>query len=256
MTVYVDILLFLNFYIDYLIIRLSLCFLKMKVKTYKTVLASAFAAITSLTIFLPQNIIIELASKFITAFIIALILNGVKNIIKLSSVLILVAAVFNGMFLLLGKTVLEKRLITINGSTYFDISLLTFGIASTIVYIILKLFSRLFANKTQTDFKVRIYQNENIVELDGFCDSGNKLTDYLSGKSVIICPKDRFCGNLKIMRLLPYNTINSEGFVNIIKPEKIEFIYADGKITTPDALIGLSENNKTNKAVVNPTLIY
>lgn len=254
-TVYIDVLLLLNFYIDYLIIRLSLFFVKIKVKTLRILLASAFASITSLTIFLPQNIFIEIASKFITAIIIALILNGIRKIIKLSAVLVLVAAVFNGMFLMLGKTVIGKRIITVNGSTYFDISLVTFGIISTLIYIILRLVSRLFATKTDIDFKVKIYLNKETIELNGILDSGNKLTDYLSGKSVIICPKERFTGGYKTIRLLPYTTINSEGYVNIIKPRKIEFVYNDGKVTSPDALIGLSENN-SDKAIVNPSLVY
>ena len=146
-------------------------------------------------------------------------------------------------------------MITVNGSTYFDISLLTFGIASIVIYLILKVLSRLFTYRNEREYKVRVLVDDNIIELEGLTDSGNKLTDYLTGKSVIICPKSKFSGNIKVMRLLPYSTVNSEGFVNIIKPDKLEIIYADETVISPDALVGLSNENKTDFAIVNPSLL-
>lgn len=254
-TVYVDILIFVNFYIDYLIIRLSIRFLKIKVKGFRVLLASFFASLTSLTFFLPENILIEIVSKFITAFILSTILYGFKRLFKLSATLLLLSATFNGIFLLLGKTFLSKRMITVNGSTYFDISLLTFGIASTVIYVILCLISRLFLSKCDSDFKVVVHINENIATFEGVSDSGNKLTDYLTGKYVIVCPENNISKECKTLRILPYTTLNSEGFVRIIKPNKVEIIYSDGTILEPDALIGINENYKSSSAIVNPALL-
>ena len=255
MTVYVDILILINFYIDYLIIKISLMILKRKVKTFRVLISVFFASLTSLIIFLPQNIVIELIFKFITAFIISLILRGFNEFIKLSFTLLIVASAFNGLFLLLGNTLFKTQIVTVNGCTYIDISLLTFGISTTVIYLILRFVGRFFATSSNENFTVKIINNNETVEFNGFSDSGNKLTDYLTGKPIIICPENDKTKELKTKRLIPYNTIDSNGLIKLVKVEKVEIEFENGKKVNVDALIGINEKQSNNIAITNPSVL-
>ena len=255
MIVYVDILLLINLYIDYLIIKISLMLLHRKVKTYRIIIASAFASFTSLIIFLPQNFILELTAKFLTALIIAVIISGFKDNLKLYFVLLIVSAIFNGLFLLLGNTIFEKTIKTVNGQTYFDISLLTFGVYTTIIYVILSLISRIFNVVPQEKFKISIFCENDKITYDGVCDSGNKLTDYLTGKPIIICPNSKIAKQMKFLRFVPYNTIDSNGLIKLVKATDIKIEFENGKCITPNALIGINENSENEIAIINPSVI-
>ena len=81
---------------------------------------------------------------------------------------------------------------------------------------------------------------DKILELNGFIDSGNKLKDPYSDKSIILVDKDKM-NKISVSKPLfvPYNSLNNHGLLTCYKGFKIEI---DGK-SYDRFLIGISDEH-------------
>ncbi|MCM1053818.1 MAG: sigma-E processing peptidase SpoIIGA, partial [Ruminococcus sp.] len=91
-------------------------------------------------------------------------------------------------------------------------------------------------------YKVSVYfDKETNITLTGFLDTGNKLKDPITNKSIIIINKKLIKNLVKIRSpmYVPYNAVNTHGLLECIKPYKI---IIDNN-TLNNYLIGLSDNS-------------
>jgi len=141
-----------------------------------------------------------------------------------------------------------------NGFAYFEISFVTLVITTAIAYFIIRGLRYIIDAKQvgQRKFTAEITVSGETVELDALADSGNLLTDYFTGLPVIVCPQSAVMPPEKF-RLLPYNTIDSNGLIPVFRAEKI-IIKTDGVPgKSVNALIGITDNN--SPAIFNPKLL-
>lgn len=94
-------------------------------------------------------------------------------------------------------------------------------------------------NNYNNYYNVDIYINNKIIHTVSYLDTGNKLKDPYSSKSVMLLNnKDPIFKKMAYV-LIPYNTIDNKGF---IKGYKIDKINIEGVGTKKKVLVGLINN--------------
>ena len=230
MIIYIDILILINFMFDMFLLLTVNIALKRYAKIYRLVLASLFGEITLLSLFIPISSILLTLLKVIMGFIMVLIAFGYKNIKYI---------IYNVIYLYMTSIILGGFTyylsIEFKNSNYF---ILLF-IAPIILYIFIKSITALKEIKNYY-YKVSIiFNNNDTLNLTGFLDTGNKLTEPITNKPIILINKKKIKGSINIRSpmYVPYNALNHHGLLECIKPKCI--IIDNKKLT--NYLIGLSE---------------
>ena len=260
MSVYVDVLLVFNFYIDYVLLYICGKLCRVKSKTSKLITASLFGAISSLYILLPLNSqLCGFVYSAIISMLLSLIAYGKQNLFKNSLVLYTLNCLFNGICLLVWSLTKDNRFIINNNIVYFNLSPLTLIISTVIIYFAIASFRRYFRfNTSQNSCKVIIEYGICSITINCLIDSGNLLKDNITDKPIIIVNKESCYSLLNItnfdidsfyslrgFRIIPIKSINSDSVLITFKPDKI-IVCINKKQFEIDGYIAISENDITN----------
>lgn len=195
MIIYVDVLLTVNFLVDFFLIKLT-CFLSGNtIKLNRCLLAAIVSAFFSLYIFLPPlNTFFEIALKIIPAILSGIICKGIKNIktlIRWSFYLYSVSFIYAGVMLAINILLKPKRLSVYNGIVYFNISPLTLISLSAAFYIIFVIVSRVSYKSSETAKRidVSLYFFESHIDAVAITDNGHTLKDMFGNDLMIIIDK-------------------------------------------------------------------
>lgn len=286
MIVYVDILLLLNIYVNYFLIRATSLILHRKIINARVILGAVIGSLFSLTILLPeQSSFVTFLIKIIAAALVVLIafrFGDIFTYLKISGMFLAVNTIFAGFMLALWWFVSPVSMYFKNGTVYFDISFLVLAISTILAYFAIRLIRAALDGKGSFDAKVRLVVDncKSTVELEAFLDSGNTLADMFSGKPVIICEYDKLksvlplpyrlafesegtvrlesLSQIKGVRLLPYKTVGGDGIIPSFQADGV-YIKSEGHAIKPvDALIGISTTplgEKACGAIINPKLL-
>lgn len=266
--IYVDVLLIVNLYVNWIMLRADAKVLCDKISFKRHIAAAFFGALTSLSILLkPFPLIISLCYKISAALIMCLIAFGTKGIIKHTVLLVILSAFFAGAAFCFAMLFPSKNTIVANSSVYFDISFFSLFIFTLAAYLIICAIDSFLSAKGRKNSAFRVTVNTGVkcITLNGIADTGNLLTDALSGKPVIVCSKRDFDFSLedialqstnrfKGLRYMPYTTVSGDAAMPIFIPENIEICEENTKKSKKvEALIGLGENSGC--AVFNPKIL-
>ena len=259
MTVYIDGLLFLNFYLDFLLLLTVVVILKRNVKLFRIILGAFFGSLTILVLFFEVGSLELFFIKIYLSFIMCIVCFGYHN---LKSFLInvgcfyMVSILLGGFLYFLNITFSYKN----NGLVFFNNgisvnALFLILVSPIILYFYIKQM-KMFKSKVVCFFKTNIYVGKKILNLNGYLDTGNTLT-YKS-KPVILTNIDNNFRNKKIY--IPYIVIGGSGVLECIKVRKVEVIgmgvfenvylgfSKDFKLAGADVLLnGLMKGDKNDK---------
>lgn len=220
---YIEKIIFLNFIIDYLILKCLSRLLKINTKKYRIVLGSLFGEITIIYLFINM----KNSLLFITKIIIGLIMiyisfgyNNLKTLIKNSIYYYLLSFVLGGFlyYLKIENLIKYKYLllfipIFLHIYEYFEYNLKI---------------------NIKNKYRVNIYLNNGkILYLNGFMDTGNTLIEPFSKRKVIIINKKI---NEKFY-LVPYETVNSSSLMKCFNPKRV---YIEGIGDRNDISVGIT----------------
>lgn len=280
-VIYIDILLFLNFYITYFLIVGTGCLLHLKIIFSRRLLSAGCGALSSLVIFVPQMpFILSAAVKLIFSSAIVLTafgFGGIGRFVKNTLLFFLVNCVYAGIMLGLWLFSAPMGMVYNNGVSYFDLPMWVIMLTTAAAYFILRAVRYFTDAKTALDkkYEIEVTTEKGSVRLTAVPDSGNKLTDFFSGLPVIFCSIDK-CGEIcpdgvigqlfseevtaeyvKGIRLIPCTTVSGGTTAVCFKPQKI--VISDGKAEKQvSALLGFTKNGLSNKdfeAIFNPKLL-
>ena len=268
-TIYLDVLLCLNLYINYFVLRATAKLLHAKLRTGRCLLAAGVGSLFSLTILLPpMPPVYSILFKLLATCIILMLAVGVRQKrLLLGGILCFfgISFGFAGLLLAIGSCFGGKFVTYGNGSCYLDFSLLQLILFTLLAYgamqLVQRLRNRLFP---ATDpYQVYIRQGEKLVLLPGLPDTGNQLTDCFSGRMVIVCsaeqlhplfPPGKTIQQMKHYRILPCTTVSSSGMIPVFLPDEIVICnQATGMRRSVDAMIGIGQTQ--GNAVFHPKLI-
>lgn len=223
MTVYIDGLLFLNFYLDFVLLLTVVVVLKRNVKICRVILGAFIGSLTILVLFLKISSVELFFIKVYLSFIMCLVCFGYKNLKTfLTEVLMLyiVSILLGGFLYFLNITFSYKN----NGILFFNdglsVNVLFLIIVSPIILYLYIKQVKMFKEKIAFTFKTNIYIGKQILNLTGYLDSGNVLS--YQNKPVILTNIDNTFRNKKIY--IPYIAIGGSGLLECIKVRKVEVI--------------------------------
>lgn len=114
-----------------------------------------------------------------------------------------------------------------------------FLISSPIIILVYIKTSLNLKNNYSLIYKVDIYINKKIINLNGYYDTGNNLIDPYKKRPIIVVNSKHF-KELKLKYLLvPFNTIETGAMMKCFKPDKVR-IKSIGYVE--NVLIGITEN--------------
>ncbi len=243
MKIYIDLVLFLNFGFDLLLLFSVAIILRRETTLKRLLLASLIGSITILAMFINIDSFSLFLLKIIISLIMVYITFGYKNIkyiLKNLFYLYTSSIILGGFlyFLNLQCSYKHKGLVFyFNG---LSVNLIVLIILSPIIiYIYTKQLLEL-KNNYSNYYNIDIYlKNGKIIPTTAFLDTGNKLEDPYQKRPIILLNKELIKIDYKKDKLLlvPYDTINNHGLLKCLIPEKI-FIQGIG--FKKNFLIGIS----------------
>ena len=267
LTIYVDVLFFLNIIINFIVIASTSFFSARELNIKRVLAASAFGALYSTIIFFPElNAINVLLLKIAVSFAIVLIAFKFVNFTAYFRLVIIFYTINfiygGGMYAFYRFTHLGSKMNFSNGEFYIDLPLWIIILLSIVFYLIVKRLSFYIKEKTLKDkiVRIKITFNDKSTELNALIDSGNSLYDPISSLPVMIAEKDSInkiinCSDLfsnntsdffsnfrkNKLRIIPYrDATGNKGSIYAFKPSSITATSSD--IELSDMMVGIVEN--------------
>ena len=260
MTVYVDVLFVMNFFITYLLLTVTKLLTKATVKTYRMLLGAVAGAVYSLVIFAPDlSFLLTLFGRILISVLIILITFGFKRLVpylKSLACFYFSNMLFLGVILALWMTFKPNGIVVNNDAVYFDIpatALLTLALISYLISVaVVKIYNYTLAKKEI--YTLTVVKGGKEYRMFAFLDSGNRLTEPFSNYPVIIVDEGKI--SFEAERIIPYNTVGGEGMLKAFKPDKV--IISQGKKSFESDRVYVACSNVDSKdfsAILNPILL-
>ncbi len=271
MIIYVDVLLAVNLYINYFLIRGAALLLRRSVTIRRCIFASFIGAVIALVIFLPDlPFLISAAIKMACSIVIVSIAFGkVKppEMIINTLCFLVISFVYAGLMLALWVFAAPFGMFYRNGTVYFDIPLLAIAIFTVLAYAVIRFVHYIMSKRriSAAATEITLISQGNEIKLEGMADTGNSLCDPFSGKPAIICniayissivPSNIISylnGDIDViegLRLVPYSTIMGESLIPVFFADRI--LIGDKPV---DAVVGVCSRPIGTQCLFNPELI-
>ena len=210
MTVYLDLVFFINFFFDSILLFSVALILKRQTNLKKILLGSLFGTVSIFCLFIRLSSISLFLIKFLIALIMVIITFNYKH---------------------------DGIIFYNNGlSANFYLFLMT---SPLIIYLYIKQIKDI-RNNYSNYYKLDIYLNDGkVISTTSFLDTGNNLFDPYLNRPIILVDKRLIKDDYgyKDILLVPYDTIDSHG---ILKCLKVNYIYILGIGIRRNVLVGIS----------------
>lgn len=270
-TIYIDLLIVLNIFINYFLLLTTARMNSLSVKRRRIAFGAMVGSTFSLVILMPNIPFWTLNTlKFLFSILIVLCafpLRGFKVFLKNIIVFYLVGFVFAGVMMGVWLFMSPTNFVVNNGVVYFKYSMIGLLILTLIIYFGLTFFFDVYQ-------KVRIKNTNYFVEitienkrkiLKALFDTGNSLVDVFTGKPVVVCslPQVRDLLSVDILdkidtfynsnyqemkpdakiRYIPFKNVGQNGLLPAITPDKF-VIQTNGKkkIECTELLLAFSKD--------------
>ena len=247
MIIYIDLLIILNFIYDFLILKVISLVLKRNTKNINIIIASIIGELSIALLLINSYYIILIISKIIIAIIMDLIAFGYREI----KYLLINISYFYMVSIILAGFI---YFLHINGFNYLIIIILVPLIL--IIYIIQNQQTIKYNNYYDV---VITYNNNHIIKVIGYLDTGNNIVDPISLKPVILLNKSKYKEKYKNYIYVNVKVLNN---ITLVKCIKVKHITINNKVIK-DVLIGILDdeikidgvdcllNNKIRKEIIN-----
>ncbi len=249
MTVYADVLVSINILITYIFLVCTRVICKTATNKFFVAMGSFIGGFSSLIIFADIK---YQALSFLIKLLIGAVIVGVsflprsiRSFLKLYLGFLTVSVVFGGVMYFLEITVNPEKIIYYNGTVYFDMSL-TYLVGSVLVIYGVFLLAQYVLDKKVTNeskCEMKIVFRNTEVTLSAIIDTGNSLTDGLTGRPVAVAELSAVAPlfdfkeidflkkgdyiNIpetlkKYIRVVPCGAVTGDGVLVGFIPEKVE----------------------------------
>lgn len=284
MVIYLDVLILINLYVTYFQILAVSVFTHRKTVWYRKLSAAGIGAVASLSIFIPQEMVLTLTllKIFLCALIafVAFGYTGFRAYAVSVLFLMLVSFVFSGLMLCVWLFAAPMKMLFINGTVYFGIDTMTIILSTCAAYGVVRIIRYILDKNGKTDGKytVIIKNNGRECRLSALADSGNGMVDCFSRLPVIVCRRD-MCADvsppaidmiennsdiseigtqmIKGVRIMPFSTVGKGGLICMFKAESVVIDDETNEEKYPvNALIGIVIGGRQEyEAIFNPKIL-
>lgn len=206
MKIYIELVFIVNFLLDFIILYGTKRLLKLNKSNKRLLLASIIGSLSTIIVFLKITNIILIILKILLSLILITVSFGKNNIFINTFYFYLISIIVGGTI----------YLFDLNKSLYFNYLILII-LSPIIIYLLIKELNKHRLN-INDKYLVEITISKNKYKLEGFIDTGNRLSSPIKKEPVILV-------NLKInynkVIYIPYKALNTEGIIPCIKADKI-----------------------------------
>ncbi len=237
MKVYLDLVFFINFFFDFIILLATKIVVKEVVPFWRLILGSLVASSSIFLLFLSLTNLELFLLKVLISIVIILITFGRRNFLSDIIYFYLISIILGGFLYLFDISFSYKN----QGVIFFGAGL---GLNLLVIIILSPLFLYFYIKQEKKNkleqaitHSVEIYVDKKVYRLKGMLDTGNRLKDPTTGKSVILInarvniPMPRFF-------YVPYKALNTEGMIPCCKVERV---IVDNRVFSK-CLIGISKD--------------
>ncbi len=268
-VVYVDILLGVNLFLNYLLLVGAGAFLHIKAKRLRLLLASALGSLFSLSIFLPElPLPVSLLLKAGGSVILVLAAFSIRSkalFLRAYSCFLLVSFAFAGIMMGLWYAFSPQGMVYRNGSVYFDINILTLTFSALICYFAVSIIVRFFRRNAPDSHicDITVLVGHRQVCGKALFDSGNALREGFSDAPVIVVDAafikavvpellkpfllEKQYDSLSValpetgIRLVPFRSVGGSGLLPAFKPDKVTLCCAGKRYETTQLYLAVSQ---------------
>lgn len=243
MKIYLDLILFLNFMFDFILLASVGIILKRVVVIKKLICSALIGSLTTFLLFLPINSFFLFISKLIISLLMVLISFGYRDIRYMCRNLFYLYTssmiLGGGMYLLnIQFDYKQYGLVVYNNGLSVNFIILLI-LSPMIIYFYIKQIKLLRVDYSKYYIVDIYFKDGTKEEVTAFLDTGNKLIDPYKGRPIILVNKQKIIKNYyDNMVLVPFDTVNSHGLLKCVIPEKIDIL---GVGIYTEVLVGISE---------------
>lgn len=272
MVIYIDILVVLNFFINFLVLSAAAALLHEELSRLRLLLSGLFGGLYSLVILLPDmGEAVSVLIKIVGAAVMTLIafrLNSARRFFRLFGCVCLISFAFAGLMLALYLLFKPENMAVNNGSVYFQISVRLFVVFAVACYLLIKLLLFLIRRYSPQDrlCTVTVEWREKSVSVKALVDTGNSLTDVFTNKPVTTIEKTALKkvlpdeNELKLLGktcVVPVKTALGTGLMNTVRADRMIIEYDKKRWVITSPVIALSESDLSSgdyQALINPMI--
>lgn len=266
-TIYVDVLVAVNFFINYFLLLASAKFLTVPVKRGRLAAASGLGALFSLSILLPEipavlSLLIKLAMS--SAIVLSAFgYGGVKRFIRNTAAFYIINFGFAGLMLALWYFFAPQGLMIRNSVVYLNISPVLLILLSVVCYFIISLVNRITGRQMPKELFCRIVVSCSGAACDctAKIDTGNSLREPFSNDPVVIVNEDVIGKAVPPekslnFRMIPFDVVSGGGVLKAFRPDRLTIYYGKQTIQVSNVYIAVSKTRLGGcDALMNPDLL-
>ncbi|HEX2985826.1 MAG TPA: sigma-E processing peptidase SpoIIGA [Caproiciproducens sp.] len=266
-TVYIDVLLAVNLFINYFLLLAVSKFLSISVKRGRLLLAALLGATYSLMILLPEfNIALSFLVKLIMAATIVLAaypIYNFKQFVRELAAFYIMSFAFAGLMLALWYFISPHGLLINNSIVYFDISPLALIVLTVICYFIIRLIHRITGRQSPETlfYRIKIEYDGKLVSCMAKVDTGNTLKEPFSNYPVVVVDKKQISDMIPNdesgkIRLIPFQAVSGGGLLSAFKPDKLTVVSGKSRYDIQNVYVAASQTDLGGaSALLNPDLL-
>lgn len=267
-TIYIDVLLGVNLFINYFLLLTVAKFLSLYAKRWRLVLGAAVGAVFSLTVLLPElSAVLTFAMKLGISGLIVLAafrFSGWPPFFRQLAAFYIVSFSFAGLMLALWYFIAPQGLIVKNSIVYFDVSPLLLLILTVFCYFLIRLIQRFTGRQAPKNlfYPIQIEWKGKEVACVAKVDTGNSLVEPFSGEPVAVVEKSRlekFLPEIRAegkVRLVPFSAVPGGGMLEAFRPDALYIVREKQRYRIPFGYIAICETPLGGfDALLNPDLL-
>ena len=242
MILYVDVLLAVNWVIDFLLLHALSRMLSIPRYRWRLVAGGGVGAATCLIVLLPPlSPWLAVAYKAFGAFLMVGVAFGIrpfKTLLRRTAVLFMLSAVVAGVAMGVWWLAAPTGLAIVNGVVYVDVPPLALIGCTAGAYGLLTLYARWTRRKVPSGqgFRLRVEYKDKVVEIPTLFDSGNRLVEPFSGLPVAVADYRVLASLLGPLwaperatpppgaRLIPFSSVGGRGYLPAFCPDRLSVL--------------------------------
>ena len=255
MVIYLDLVIIINFIIDFIILIGVSLLLKRNTNIKRIFIAAFVGGTSTLLLFYVHHNLILLIYKLIISILMVIIAFKYEDFNYFKDNLLwlyMISIILGGsIYLLNDQLSLTNQGIVFKGNGLYINLFVLLLISPLIIYKYIK-YQKHFKLEYSNYYDVDIYYKGIKLSETGFLDTGNKLKDPYFGRPIILVNKELIKLPIKSF-YVPYKALGKDGLLEVFKPEKIMI----NKKNKPKLLVGLSDININGvKIILNTEAIW
>jgi stage II sporulation protein GA (sporulation sigma-E factor processing peptidase) len=287
-SVYIDILIVINIFVNYFLLLETSFINKEKPKRWRILLSSALGGIYSLVIILPPlHMVLSVFLKIVfsaSMIFAAFKVYTAKHFLRLFAVFFAVNFIFAGLMFAIWIFLEPHGMQFNNGAIYFNVDALTLTVMTVFCYVVVNLISRVSRKSAPYDkiYNITVDFMEKQVSGKALVDTGNSLCDVFSGTPVVVAeydflkdimPKDvsefmqdeNSFDTQKILddhkgriRLIPFDSLGGDGLLKAFRPDKLTLEFKNNVTEIETVYIAVKNSLLSNgeyRAILNPAML-